>query len=74
MRKLIVIEIAKEYRVALPAWIEHELTGVPDVVADREERMRLVHRLADRNWREGTAARSRRSSPSATPAGSCRSG
>jgi tRNA(Arg) A34 adenosine deaminase TadA len=53
MRKLIVIEIAKEYRVALPAWIEHELTGVPDVVADREERMRLVHRLADRNWREG---------------------
>jgi tRNA(Arg) A34 adenosine deaminase TadA len=53
MRKLIVIEIAKEYRVALPAWIEQELTGVPDVIADREERMRLVHRLADRNWREG---------------------
>ena len=48
-----MIEIAKEYRVALPAWIEHELAAVPGVIADREERMRLVHRLADRNWREG---------------------
>jgi tRNA(Arg) A34 adenosine deaminase TadA len=48
-----VIELAKEYRVALPAWIEDELAAVPGVIADREQRMHLVHRMADRNWREG---------------------
>jgi len=48
-----VIDIVKEYRVALPAWIDDELADVPAVVPDREDRMRLVHRLADRNWREG---------------------
>jgi len=48
-----MIEIAKEYRVALPAWIDDELADVPAAIADREGRMRLVHRLADRNWREG---------------------
>ncbi|UUU36250.1 nucleoside deaminase [Streptomyces sp. CA-210063] len=48
-----MIEIAKEYRVSLPAWIDDALADVPAVIADREDRMRLVHRLADRNWREG---------------------
>ncbi|MFI1028503.1 nucleoside deaminase [Streptomyces sp. NPDC020951] len=48
-----MIDIAKEYRVALPAWIDDELAAVPAVVPDRDDRMRLVHRLADRNWREG---------------------
>ena len=48
-----MIKIAKEYRVALPAWIDDELADVPASIADREDRMRLVHRLADRNWREG---------------------
>lgn len=48
-----MIDIPKEYRVALPAWIDDELADVPDVIRDREDRMRLVHRLADRNWREG---------------------
>lgn len=48
-----MIEIAKEYRVALPAWIDDELADVPAVLPGREDRMRLVHRLADRNWREG---------------------
>ena len=48
-----MIEIAREYRVALPAWIDDELADVPASIADREGRMRLVHRLADRNWREG---------------------
>jgi tRNA(Arg) A34 adenosine deaminase TadA len=48
-----VIEIAKEYRVALPAWIDDVLAAEPAVIPDREDRMRLVHRLADRNWREG---------------------
>jgi tRNA(Arg) A34 adenosine deaminase TadA len=48
-----VIDIAREYRVALPAWIDDELADVPAAVPSREGRMRLVHRLADRNWREG---------------------
>ncbi|WP_458248039.1 nucleoside deaminase [Streptomyces sp. MAI_2237] len=48
-----MIDIAKEYRVALPAWIDEELADVPAVLPGREERMRLVHRLADRNWRAG---------------------
>ncbi|MEV0638379.1 nucleoside deaminase [Streptomyces sp. NPDC050619] len=48
-----MIDIAKEYRVALPAWIDDELADVPAVVPGRDDRMRLVHRLADRNWREG---------------------
>ncbi|MFD8308922.1 nucleoside deaminase [Streptomyces sp. NPDC059690] len=48
-----MIDIAREYRVALPAWIDEELADVPAVVPGREERMRLVHRLADRNWRAG---------------------
>lgn len=48
-----MIDIQKEYHVALPAWIYDELADVPAVIPDREGRMRLVHRLADRNWREG---------------------
>ena len=48
-----MIDIVKEYRVALPAWIDDELADAPAVVPGREDRMRLVHRLADRNWREG---------------------
>ena len=48
-----MIDIATEYRVALPTWIKDELADVPASIADREDRMRLVHRLADRNWREG---------------------
>ena len=48
-----MIDIATEYRVALPTWIKDELADVPAAIADREDRMRLVHRLADRNWREG---------------------
>lgn len=48
-----MIDIAREYHVSLPAWIDDELADVPAAVASREDRMRLVHRLADRNWREG---------------------
>ncbi|MER7177925.1 nucleoside deaminase [Streptomyces hyaluromycini] len=48
-----MISTVKEYRVALPAWIDDELADVPAAVPGREDRMRLVHRLADRNWREG---------------------
>lgn len=48
-----MIDIPREYRVALPAWIDDELADVPAAIPDRGDRMRLVHRLADRNWREG---------------------
>lgn len=48
-----MIDIAREFRVSLPAWIDDELADVPAVIPGREDRMRLVHRLADRNWREG---------------------
>ncbi|HAQ59362.1 MAG TPA: CMP deaminase [Microbacterium sp.] len=41
------------YCVNLPAWIADELHGVPDIIPDQTDRMALVHRLADRNWREG---------------------
>jgi tRNA(Arg) A34 adenosine deaminase TadA len=44
---------AAEYSIALPAWIEDALTDVPERVADVTERMRIVHALAERNWREG---------------------
>nr|WP_218886309.1 nucleoside deaminase [Kineococcus aurantiacus] len=37
----------------MPGWIDDELTGVPTVLPTREDRMRLVHRLAARNFREG---------------------
>ncbi|MEU1166897.1 nucleoside deaminase [Streptomyces sp. NPDC005921] len=48
-----MIDIAREFRVSLPAWIDDELADVPALIPAREDRMRLVHRLADRNWREG---------------------
>lgn len=45
---------ATEYTVSLPSWVAEELADVPDAVPDIAERMRLVNRLADRNWREGS--------------------
>jgi tRNA(Arg) A34 adenosine deaminase TadA len=42
-----------EYSVALPAWIEDALADVPAAIRDVGERMRVVHMLAERNWREG---------------------
>ncbi|GAB2661421.1 nucleoside deaminase [Gordonia jinhuaensis] len=41
------------YTIELPEWVADELADVDEVIDDRVERMRLVHRLADRNWREG---------------------
>ncbi|MEV0395195.1 nucleoside deaminase [Polymorphospora rubra] len=38
----------------LPGWVTDEIADDPPVLADVEERMRLVLRLADRNHREGT--------------------
>jgi len=39
--------------VVLPAWVDEEVAAAGGVLPDVEERMRLVHRLAARNHREG---------------------
>ncbi|MDQ1121523.1 nucleoside deaminase [Microbacterium trichothecenolyticum] len=44
---------ATTYDIALPDWLGEAVDEVPDVIPDRADRMRLVHALADRNWREG---------------------
>src|SRR6187402_1117724 len=41
------------FTIELPDWIDVALADVPDAIPDRADRMRLVHALADRNWREG---------------------
>jgi tRNA(Arg) A34 adenosine deaminase TadA len=48
-----MLDLATRYTVDLPTWVRDELSDVPDVVPDVEERMRIVHRLAARNFREG---------------------
>jgi hypothetical protein len=40
---------ANQFTFTLPAWIDDLLADVPEVIPTREERMQLVHRLADRN-------------------------
>ncbi|GAB3284190.1 nucleoside deaminase [Microbacterium sp. MEC084] len=45
--------LATRFTIELPEWIRDELADVPDVIPSRDERMALVNRLADRNWREG---------------------
>lgn len=44
---------ADSYTLTLPAWVHDALADVPDALPDVDDRMRLVHALADRNWREG---------------------
>ena len=46
-------DLAHQFTIALPAWIDEELADVPEALPTREERMRLVNRLAARNFREG---------------------
>lgn len=46
-------ESARSYTVALPPWIEGFLLDEPDTFDTDEAKMALVHRLADRNFREG---------------------
>jgi tRNA(Arg) A34 adenosine deaminase TadA len=48
-----MLDLATRYTVDLPTWARDELSDVPDVVPDVEDRMRIVHRLAARNFREG---------------------
>lgn len=44
---------SRDYTIELPRWVDAELGDVPDTLPDLADRMALVHRLADRNWREG---------------------
>ncbi|MEU4162111.1 nucleoside deaminase [Actinoplanes sp. NPDC026670] len=46
--------IPTRFGAQLPDWVLDELADVPPVLADVEDRMRLVNRLADRNHREDT--------------------
>lgn len=45
--------IATSFTMTLPAWLVDEADTLPAVLPTLEERMALVNRLADRNWREG---------------------
>lgn len=45
--------IATSFTMTLPAWLVDEADALPTVLPTLEERMALVNRLADRNWREG---------------------
>jgi len=46
--------IATSFGAHLPDWVLDEIAADPPALPDVEDRMRLVHRLADRNHREGT--------------------
>ncbi|WP_221586182.1 hypothetical protein [Microbacterium sp. G2-8] len=45
--------LATSFTLALPAWLNDELADLPDVIPSLDDRVALVNRLADRNWREG---------------------
>lgn len=45
--------VATSFGFALPAWVVDEIAGVPAVLPSPEDRMRLVHALAGRNFVEG---------------------
>ena len=47
------MELQSTFTISLPGWIQDELAEVPEIIPSRDERMALVNRLADRNWREG---------------------
>lgn len=46
--------LAQSFAIALPGWIPNELAEVSEELSSVEDRMALAHRLADRNWREGS--------------------
>lgn len=46
-------ELATSYAAALPEWLVAELPEIPRSLPTQDERMRLVNRLADSNWRAG---------------------
>ncbi|MEL5991699.1 nucleoside deaminase [Microbacterium phosphatis] len=45
--------LAAQFTISLPGWVRDELADVPEVIPSRDERIAVVNRLADRNWREG---------------------
>ncbi|MBP2437306.1 nucleoside deaminase [Microbacterium amylolyticum] len=45
--------LATSFALSLPSWVVDELPTLPDALPTHAERMALVNRLADRNWREG---------------------
>ena len=49
-----ITDLPTEFGVRLPAWVAAELADVPAALPGAEDRMRVVHRLAERNHREGT--------------------
>ena len=48
-------DVATSFTASLPPWLVEELPALTDAppLATPEERVRLVNRLADRNWRAG---------------------
>lgn len=46
-------DLATAFTISLPPWLLDELPGLPEFIPDPVDRMQLVNRLADRNWREG---------------------
>lgn len=46
--------LATRFSARLPDWVGDAVSGVEPVLPEPADRMRLVHRLADRNHREGT--------------------
>jgi tRNA(Arg) A34 adenosine deaminase TadA len=49
-----VADLAFSFSAELPAWVAEELAAVPDVSTGPHERMAMINRLADRNFREKT--------------------
>ncbi len=45
--------LATRFTLSLPMWLVEMLPALPSRLTTVEEQMALVHRLADRNWREG---------------------
>lgn len=46
--------LATDLHASLPEWLVPEIDSLPAVLPTLEDRMDLVNRLADRNWREGS--------------------
>jgi tRNA(Arg) A34 adenosine deaminase TadA len=46
-------DLAAGFSAELPPWLVSELDALPEFLPSAEDRVSLVNRLADRNWREG---------------------
>jgi tRNA(Arg) A34 adenosine deaminase TadA len=49
-----VSDLAFSFSAELPDWVADQLTAVPEVIAGVDERMAMINRLADRNFKEKT--------------------